>query len=114
VNGFFGGVNVATLHVHVLGGVNVASVHVHVYVFRGAMLPLFMSMCMYGRGDQCCLCSSPCDRRVNVASVHVQVYVLGYQCCLCSCSYVGRVNVTRVHAHVLGPSMLPMFMSMCM
>jgi hypothetical protein len=94
-----------------------------------SMLPLFMSTCMclggqcclcscpcvcMGGGDQCCLCSSPYDRRVNVASVHVQVYVLGYQCCLCSCSYVGRVNVTRVHAHVLGPSMLPMFMSMCM
>ena len=50
MNGFLGGVNVATLHVHVLGGVNVASVHVHVYVLGreggGSLLPLYISICI--------------------------------------------------------------------
>ena len=71
------------------------------------MLPLFMSMCMrWGSGSNCCLCSFPCvcvrEVGVNVASVHRHMYVLR------------RVNVSRVHVHVLGRSMLPLVMSMCM
>jgi len=62
-----------------------------VYVFRGAMLPLLMSMCMYWG--------------VNVASDHVNVYPLG------------GINVASVHfqVHVLGDGglMLPLFISIC-
>ena len=76
-------------------------------MYWGSMLPLFMSMCMrWGSGGNCCLCSFPCvcvrEVGVNVASVHRHMYVLR------------RVNVSRVHVHVLGRSMLPLVMSMCM
>jgi hypothetical protein len=42
-----GGSNVAAVHVHVcVLGVNIVSEHVDVYVIRGSILPLFISMCM--------------------------------------------------------------------
>ena len=56
-----------------LGGVNVASVLVH--VLEWLMLPLYV----YVLGGWW----------VIATSVHVNVYVLGGQCCLCSCPCIG-------------------------
>jgi hypothetical protein len=64
-----------------------------VFFWRGALLRLSKSMCMYWG--------------VNVVSEHVDVYVIrGGQCCLCSFPCVCVCVRERV-------SMLPLFISMC-
>ena len=75
-------------------------------IYWGSMLPLFMSLCMLGGA--------------NVASVHVHMYVLGREggwsllpLFISMCICYGRVNVAPVHVHVLGVSMLALFMFIC-
>ena len=61
---------------------------------------------------------------VNVATLHVRghCYLRPYQCvclnggqfCLRSCPCVRTINVVSVEVHVIGGSMLPLFMYRCM